>query len=192
MELFRQMVVVGCRADVITCNTLIGGLCKAGKISIAIKLLEEMVNGNKESGVICRPDVVAYRTIIGGLCKAGLVEKARQLFLEHMIQMGVVPDIYTYSVLMNSYCLADRIAKVKDARNLVSEMRLNDAFPDSWTYSIFINGLCKNGCVLETVQMFNALNPAKVHLAAQMLYIGYGMVMGMTENDSVPDQTYDA
>ncbi|XP_031283974.1 pentatricopeptide repeat-containing protein At1g64100-like [Pistacia vera] len=94
IELFKRMVAVGCRANVSTCNTLIGGLCKTGNISVAIKLLEEMVNGNKESGVICKPDVVTYNNIIDGLCKVGLVEKARQLLLEHMIQRGVVPDIY--------------------------------------------------------------------------------------------------
>ncbi|XP_031271282.1 pentatricopeptide repeat-containing protein At1g62914, mitochondrial-like [Pistacia vera] len=105
---------------------------------------------------------------------AGLVEKARQLLLEHMIKRGMVLDIYTYNILINGYCLADRIGDarelfdsitrkgyrpnvVKDARNLVGEMRLNDAFPNSWTYNIFIDGLCKNGRVLEALEMFNAL-----------------------------------
>ncbi|XP_031258280.1 pentatricopeptide repeat-containing protein At1g62680, mitochondrial-like [Pistacia vera] len=167
------MIAVGCRPDVITCDTLIGGLCKTGKISVVIKLLEEMVNGNKESGVICRPDVVVYTTIIDRLCKVGLVERARQLFLEHMIQRVVVPDIYTYNILMNSYCLADRIgdakSKVKDARNLVGEMRLNDVFPDSWTYNVFINRLCKNGYVLEAVEMFNALVNNKFAVSIEVL-----------------------
>ncbi|XP_031250166.1 putative pentatricopeptide repeat-containing protein At1g12700, mitochondrial [Pistacia vera] len=180
MELFKKMIVVGCRPNVITCNTLSGGLCKTRKISVAIKVHEEM---------------------------AGLVENARQLFLEHMIQRGVVPDIYTYNILINGYCLNKEvnealslyremiskgmltgfflIAKVKDAQNLVGEMQLNDAFPDSSTYNILIDGLCKNRCVLEALEMFSTLvinkfavgieeqNPAKVHPAAQMIYIGY-------------------
>ncbi|XP_031271280.1 pentatricopeptide repeat-containing protein At1g62670, mitochondrial-like [Pistacia vera] len=115
---FGAILKKGFSPNVVTFNCLI-----KGKISVAIKLLEEMVNGNKESSVICRLDVVTYNTIIDGLCKAGLVEKARQLFLEHMIQR----------------------AKVKDARNLVGEIGVNDVFLDSWTYDIFINGLCKNG-----------------------------------------------
>ncbi|XP_031269442.1 pentatricopeptide repeat-containing protein At1g12775, mitochondrial-like [Pistacia vera] len=173
MELFKQMVVVGCRADVITCNTLIGGMCKTGKISVAIKLLEEMVNGHKEFGVICRPNVVTYNTIIDGLCKARLVEKATQLLLEHMIQRGVVPNVYTYTILLNGYCLADRIG---DARELFDSITRKGYRPDvvcyttliNWeirnyfepiseifsslklvpnvvTYNILINGLCKNG-----------------------------------------------
>ncbi|XP_031247371.1 pentatricopeptide repeat-containing protein At5g39710-like [Pistacia vera] len=173
------MVAIGCKPTVITYGTLIDGLCKTRNLSVAIKLYEEMAKGNEESGVSCRPNVVTYNIIIDGLCKAGLVEKARQLFLELMMQRGVDPDIYTYSILMNSYCLVDRIidarelfdsitrngyrpdvvcyTKVKDARNLVGVMQLNGAFPNSWTYSIFIDGLCKNGCVLEAVEMFYTL-----------------------------------
>ncbi|XP_031283424.1 pentatricopeptide repeat-containing protein At1g63130, mitochondrial-like [Pistacia vera] len=179
MELFKQMVAVGCRANVITCSNLIGGLCKIGKISVAIKLLEEMVNGNKEYGVICRPGVVVYTTIIDGLYKIG---DAKELF-DSITRKGYTSNI------------------VKDAWNLVGEMRLNDVFPDSWTYNIFIglwrfetawdlfhkfslhgnlvpdvvtysiliNGLCKNGQLEMEKQ-----NPAKVHPTAQMLYIGYG------------------
>ncbi|XP_031255556.1 pentatricopeptide repeat-containing protein At5g64320, mitochondrial-like [Pistacia vera] len=116
MELFTKMVAVRCRPTVITCNTLIDGLCKTGKMSVAIKLCEEMAKGNEESG-------------------NGLIEKARELYME-MKGLGISPDVYTYTILMNGYCLVDRIG---DARELFDSEQ----------------------------------NPAKVHLAAQMLYFGY-------------------
>ncbi|XP_031283422.1 pentatricopeptide repeat-containing protein At1g62680, mitochondrial-like [Pistacia vera] len=143
----------GALPNVITCNTLIGGLCKTKKVSVAIKLLEEVVNGNKESGVICRPNVVTYSIMMNKE-----VNEALSLYRE-MISEGIRPDVITYNTLLTGFFL---IEKVKDARNLVGEMRLNDTFPDSWTYNIFVNGLCKNGYVLEAVEMFNALVNNKV------------------------------
>ncbi|XP_031283423.1 pentatricopeptide repeat-containing protein At1g62680, mitochondrial-like [Pistacia vera] len=143
MELFKQMVVVGCRPNEITCSTLIGGLCKTGKLIVAIKFLEEMVNGNKEFGVICRPNIELNKE----------VSEALSLYRE-MISEGIRPDVITYSTLLIGFFL---IANVKDAQNLVGEMQLNDAFPNSWTYSIVIDELCKNECVLEALEMFNAL-----------------------------------
>ncbi|XP_031267041.1 pentatricopeptide repeat-containing protein At1g62910-like [Pistacia vera] len=200
MELFKKMVAVGCRADVITCDTLIGGLCKTGKISVAIKLLEEMANGNKESGVICRPYVVVYNTIIDGLCKAGLVENARQLFLEHMVQRGVVPDIYTYTVEMFNALVNNKFTVSIEGLNFLIDgfcktKRLGTAWylfqkfslhgnlvPDVVTYNILIDGLCKNGQLEMANELLSYMeekgsapnNPAKVHPAAQMLNIGYG------------------
>ncbi|XP_031284276.1 pentatricopeptide repeat-containing protein At1g62680, mitochondrial-like [Pistacia vera] len=128
-----------------------------------------------------RPDVVCYTTLINCYCKNKEVNEALSLYRE-MISKGIRPNVITYTTLLTGFFL---IAKVKDAQNLVGEMRLNNVFPDSWTYNIFIDGLCKNGCVLEVLEMFNALvinkfavgieeqNLAKVHPAAQMLYIGY-------------------
>ncbi|XP_031285659.1 pentatricopeptide repeat-containing protein At1g62680, mitochondrial-like [Pistacia vera] len=196
------MIAVGCRADVITCNSLIGGLCKTRKISFSIKLLEEMVNGNKESGVISMPDVVTYNTIIDGLCKVGLVEKARQLFLEHMIQRGVVPHIYTYNILMNDYCLADRIG---DAQKLFDSITRKGYRPNVVCYTTLINWYCKNKEVNEALSLYQEMISEGIRadvITHSTLLTGFfliaevkdarNLVGEMRLNDVFPDSwTYD-
>ncbi|XP_031248665.1 pentatricopeptide repeat-containing protein At1g09820-like [Pistacia vera] len=150
------MVVVGCRPDVITCNILIDGLCKTGKISVAIKLLEEMGKENKESGVICRPDAITYSTVIDDR-----IGGARE-----MISEGIKPNVIIYNTLLIDLFLK---ANVKDARNLVGKTRLNGVLPNSWTYNIFIDGLCKKGCVFEVVEMLNTLVNNKFAISLESL-----------------------
>ncbi|XP_031271283.1 pentatricopeptide repeat-containing protein At1g62680, mitochondrial-like [Pistacia vera] len=146
---FGAILKLGFSPNTVTFTCLI-----KGKISVAIKLLEEMVNGNKESVVSCRLDVVVYTTLIDGLCKAGLVEKARQLFLEHMIQMGVVHDIYTYNIFMNGYCLSDRIG---DVRELFDSITRKGYRPNVVCYTTLINWYYKNKEVNEAVSLYREM-----------------------------------
>ncbi|XP_031252726.1 pentatricopeptide repeat-containing protein At1g62914, mitochondrial-like [Pistacia vera] len=143
------MVVVGCRPNVGTYGSLIDGLCKTGKISVAIKLHEEMVNGNGGFGVICRPNVVSYNIIIDGLCKAGLIEKGKSLFTE-MIQRGVDPNVYTYSILINGFYLTYRIG---DARALFDFITRKRYRPDV-CYTTLINWCGKNKEVKRALYLY--------------------------------------
>ncbi|XP_031285229.1 pentatricopeptide repeat-containing protein At1g12300, mitochondrial-like [Pistacia vera] len=113
------MVVVGCRPSAITYGTLIDGLCKTEEISLAIKLYEEMVNGNDEFGVICRSNVVIYSTIIDGLIELDKEVNQALYLYRKMIYEEIRPDVIIYSTLLTGLFL---IAKVGDARNLIGDM----------------------------------------------------------------------
>ncbi|XP_031270483.1 pentatricopeptide repeat-containing protein At5g39710-like [Pistacia vera] len=153
MELMTKMGAVGYRPTVVTCNTLIDGLCKTGKISVAIKLLKEMAKGNEEFGVFCRPDVVTYSTIIDGLCKAGLIEKARGLYLE-MKGLGISPDVYTYNILVNGYCLVERIGC---ARELFDSLTRKGYRPNVICYNPLIHWYCKSKEVKKALYLYRKM-----------------------------------
>ncbi|XP_031251247.1 pentatricopeptide repeat-containing protein At1g63330-like [Pistacia vera] len=152
------MVAVGCRPNVITCGSLIDGLCKTGKISVAIKLHEEMVNGNVGFGVICRPNVVIYNSIINGLCKARLIEKARELYLE-MKSLGISPDVITYSTLVHCLCSVGDWEKdrIGDARALFNSITRKGYRPDVVCYTTLINWYGKNKEVKRALYLYQEM-----------------------------------
>ncbi|XP_031285227.1 pentatricopeptide repeat-containing protein At1g63400-like [Pistacia vera] len=126
------MVVVGCRPSVITYGTLIDVLCKTEEISLAIKLYEEMVNGNDEFGVICRPNVVIYSTIIDDR-----IGDVRQLF-DSITRKGYTPNVVCYNTLINWYC---KDKEVNQALYLYRKVIYEEIRPDVIIYSTLLIGL---------------------------------------------------
>ncbi|XP_031257988.1 putative pentatricopeptide repeat-containing protein At3g16710, mitochondrial [Pistacia vera] len=117
-ELFKKTAVFGVRPNVITCGTLINGLCRTGDTSIALRIHEEMVDQGLQ------PNVVMYNTVISGFCKEGKMEEANG-YLELMIQR----DIFTYTTLMDGYCLLHRS---NDAKELLIFMESKGCKPDGF------------------------------------------------------------
>ena len=93
---FREMESFNCDADVVTYNTLVDGLCRAGKVRIARNLVNGM--GKKCEGL--NPNVVTYTTLIRGYCMKQEVEEAL-VVLEEMTSRGLKPNM-TYNTLVKS------------------------------------------------------------------------------------------
>lgn len=73
-------------------NALIPGLCEAGNMQEAVRLLKEML----ERGLVL--DKITYNTLILGCCREGKVEEAFKL-KEEMAKQGIQPDSYTYNLI---------------------------------------------------------------------------------------------
>ncbi|KAI9115351.1 hypothetical protein K1719_013670 [Acacia pycnantha] len=59
-----------------------------------------------------------------------------------MVNSGLAPDIFSYSILINGLC---KIKMEDDAMDLFKEMRRKSLTPHVVTYSSLIDGLCKTG-----------------------------------------------
>ncbi|CAK9162420.1 unnamed protein product [Ilex paraguariensis] len=79
----------GCEPDVVTYGTLIQGLCKAGRIEVAIRLLRTI----QTKGMLLAPQ--AYNPVIQALFKRKRTKEAMRLFRE-MEQKGDTPDAISY------------------------------------------------------------------------------------------------
>ncbi|XP_059444414.1 pentatricopeptide repeat-containing protein At1g64100-like [Corylus avellana] len=77
-------------------NTLIDGMCNAGKLTIA----REMFNSLPTKGL--QPNYRTYNIMINGFCKEGLLNEARELF-EKMNKNGCSPDHFTYNIIIQSF-----------------------------------------------------------------------------------------
>ncbi|KAK8627105.1 hypothetical protein V6N13_134730 [Hibiscus sabdariffa] len=68
----------------VTCMILLDGLCKSGKLKVALKIFQAIRNSGLELNIIF------YNILIDGLCKAGRIEEAKELFHKLSVE-GVFP-----------------------------------------------------------------------------------------------------
>jgi pentatricopeptide repeat protein len=80
-----DMLKSGCKADAVSYNTLVAGLCKLGRWRDANELVEDMPRRG------CAPDVVTYRMLFDGMCAAGEFHEADQV-LDEMVFKGFSPS----------------------------------------------------------------------------------------------------
>ncbi|KAK4401314.1 Pentatricopeptide repeat-containing protein [Sesamum angolense] len=96
-RLMQKMNERGNGLDTVSCNIVIDGLCRTGKVDRAVEIVNEMwthgsaalgnlgnlyiglVDGNRKR---CLPDLITYSTIINGLCRDGRLEEAKKKFIE--------------------------------------------------------------------------------------------------------------
>ncbi|KAA8521060.1 hypothetical protein F0562_011787 [Nyssa sinensis] len=165
-----EMIELGCVFSNVTCEILIGGLCKDGKVMEACDLLidfsrkEVLPNGFDYFGLIERlcgegkveramevmdelwkkgnvPSLIACTTLIEGLRRLGRIEEAFQ-FMEKMLKEGLLPDSVTYNCLLQGICDAGRMVEANRLRLLASSKGLD---PDGMTYRILVSGYAREG-----------------------------------------------
>lgn len=73
---------------------------------------------------------------------------------DEMGQIGVDPNIITYSSLVDGLCKGGRSLK---AMVLLDRMVAERCLPNTITYSSIINGLCKEGRLLEAVEVLDRM-----------------------------------
>ncbi|RAL50444.1 hypothetical protein DM860_016911 [Cuscuta australis] len=91
---FQQMRADGCVPDRFTYNILIHGVCKAGLMEEAIRLVKQMEEGSRYS-----PNVFTYTSLVDGFCNAGRVKDAFQM-IETMKGRNVIPNEATLRALV--------------------------------------------------------------------------------------------
>jgi len=88
--------------DTTTCNSLIDGLCKFGRISCVWVLIDEMGDRNQQ------PNVITYNILLDALFKNHRLDKAIELFSKMMSNM------YTSMILIDGMCKVGRIKNVQE------------------------------------------------------------------------------
>lgn len=96
----RRMPELGCTPDVISCSTLLKGLCDEKRTQEALELLRMMVDG----GGSCMPNVVSYNTVIDDFSKEGEVDKANSLLFVNVV---------TYSSIIDDLCKAQAMNRAE-------------------------------------------------------------------------------
>eukprot|EP00897_Mesotaenium_endlicherianum_P005960 jgi/Mesen1/5392/ME000268S04594 len=135
----------------VTCNALIGPLCKGGRYDRAVEIFFDMLerrNGLTES---CRPSIVTYNMLIDALCReghAGAALKMLEGLANGSLDAGVRLNAATYNTLVDACCKAGRAG---DAEALVAGMRAHGVAPDCVTFTALIDAYGKAG-LLEKVR----------------------------------------
>lgn len=116
--------------DLISYNTIIGALAKAGRAEDAFSMFDRMKRSN------LKPDKYTYTSLINACVKEGDMQE----LLFDMKEQGVHPDVVTYNAMIRSLC--DRYQWF-EAKKLVTEMESRGIPPDSMTYGLLMRGLLK-------------------------------------------------
>ncbi|PWA48600.1 hypothetical protein CTI12_AA473000 [Artemisia annua] len=132
MEILEESGVV---PDVITCNVLISGYCRAEKLEEAMVVLARQME--KE----CYPDVITYTILIEAACKMSGVGQAMKL-LDTMKTKGCKPDVFTYNVLINGFCKEGRL---DDAVKFLNNMPSTGCQPNVVTHNTILRSMCSMG-----------------------------------------------
>ncbi|KAH9625142.1 hypothetical protein KSS87_015101 [Heliosperma pusillum] len=109
ISLRKKMEKKGVAPDIVirVYNTIINGLCEAGRLVEATKVFSTLVSEGLQL------DVTTYSTQIKVLCKQGLLGDATKL-LKEMADNGCSPDEGTYNNIIQGFLNANDIARALD------------------------------------------------------------------------------
>ncbi|CAL4911152.1 unnamed protein product [Urochloa decumbens] len=137
--------------DVIAYTVMMNGYSRAGQFKEACYLFDRMTKLGIE------PDAYVYAVLLNGSLKEtlkrewpGLGNESRGLLLRtkhnklwgNMQDIGVEPDVYCYTVLIDGLCKAGFL---QEAQGLFDEMLQKGLKPDAYVYSALIHGYCEQG-----------------------------------------------
>nr|GEX13229.1 hypothetical protein [Tanacetum cinerariifolium] len=98
------------------------------------------------------PNLLTVNTLLNSLVKTGSMSSV--LYCKEIvydgIKLGVVPNVNTFNILINGYCLEN---KFSDAKDLINEMREYDCVPDNVTYNTLLNALCKKAMLYDAREL---------------------------------------
>ncbi|CAI0453925.1 unnamed protein product [Linum tenue] len=138
MRLFRSMD----SRDVVSWNSMIGGLVRAGDLGGARELFDEMPVR----------DAISWNTILDAYVKAGKMDEAFELF-EKMPERNVV----SWSTMVSGYSKA---GDMQMARMLFDKMPTKNMV--SWT--ILISGYAQKGLAQDAVSLYSLMEKSRLML----------------------------
>ncbi|XP_010533803.1 PREDICTED: pentatricopeptide repeat-containing protein At1g11900 [Tarenaya hassleriana] len=143
-----QMKGWECKPDLITCNTVLDILGRAGNLNEMLRLFSSM----KEDGLV--PDIITYNTLFNGFKKAGRLDLCT-IYYEEMHRSGIQPDLLTYTAVIDSF---GRSGNIEDSLRLFDEMKQRKISPSLYIYRALIDSLKKSGNLLKAMQLSDEMN----------------------------------
>lgn len=119
-------------------NSLIRSYGGAGLFQESVKLFATM----KEVGI--SPSVITFNSLLSILLRRGRTNMARNVFDEMLGTYGVIPDTFTFNVLIRGFCMN---SMVDEGFHFFKEMSRFKCEPDVITYNTLVDGLCRVGKV---------------------------------------------
>ncbi|KAJ0256915.1 Pentatricopeptide repeat-containing protein [Hirschfeldia incana] len=140
-----------CKPDVITYNSVLDVLGRAGLVNEMLKLLSSM----KEDCDVCL-DIVTYNTVLNGMRKACRFDMCLVLYQE-MVRCGIEPDLLSYTAVIDSL---GRSGNTKVALRVFDEMKQREIRPSVYVYRALIDCLKKSGEFERALQVADELKNA--------------------------------
>ncbi|KAM7483309.1 hypothetical protein LguiB_007892 [Lonicera macranthoides] len=136
-------------------NTLLEGVYifavknygRKGKIQEAVNLFERMDFYN------CEPSVQSYNAIMNILVQYGYFNQAHKVYMR-MIDKGIAPDVYTFTIRMKSFC---RTRRPHAAQRLLNNMPTQGCELNAVAYCTVIGGFYEENFRVEAFKLFDEM-----------------------------------
>ena len=86
-----------------------------------------------------RVEAVIFNPILKGVCYENRIHEAAAIVALKMPQLGCVPDVITYNILIDGCCKQGEVKKAKEMLQFCISKGLK---PNVVTYTTIIGGLC--------------------------------------------------
>ncbi|KFK35239.1 hypothetical protein AALP_AA5G258400 [Arabis alpina] len=157
LVILEQMKEWQCKPDVITYNSVLDILGRAGLVNEMLELFSSM----KEDCDVSL-NIITYNTVINGMKKACRFDMCLVLYNE-MVQCGIEPDLLSYTAVIDSL---GRSGNIKEALRLFVEMKKRQIQPSVYVYRALIDCLKKSGDFHRALQLSDELkNTSSLDLA---------------------------
>jgi pentatricopeptide repeat protein len=145
LEVLRRMERDGVEPDLVTYNTLVYALSRAGMVAKARAFLDTMAAQGHF------PDVITYTLLMNGMCVQGDALGALRL-LEEMEAKGCEPNERTYNTLLMGLCKNKKLDKAVEVYKSMVGAGMKMEAP---AYATFARALCRSGSVADAYEVFD-------------------------------------
>ncbi|KAH7352721.1 hypothetical protein KP509_19G060300 [Ceratopteris richardii] len=146
-NIFGHMVNHRLPLTISSCNALMDGFVKEGKVDEAYKLWITL----RQTGI--KGDAFSYSTLIHGFSSIGKFTEGN-ILLEKMEEDGCAPNLVIVNSLLQGLCSQ---GKAEDAFHLMEKMSNQHCLPDVISYSVLASGFCKIGKIDEALKVLNVM-----------------------------------
>jgi pentatricopeptide repeat protein len=141
---FENMQRCGCEPDAVSYRTVIRLLCSSGKGDIAMEFYKDMV---KEEIVL--DDVRLYKMLMNCMAESGDVA-AVSLLGNDMMRLCLMPESSVLGCMLKSFCIS---GKIKEALELIRDLKYKDVVLESEYFETLVRGLCKAGRISDALEI---------------------------------------
>lgn len=166
----REMSDAGFRMDGYTLGCYTYSLCKVGKWSEALWLIE------KEE---FKPDTVLYTKMVSGLCEASLFEEAME-FLNRMRADNCIPNDVTFRTLL---CGCLRKKQLGRCKRILSMMMTEGCYPSPRIFDSLVNAFCRSQDYAYVYKLLKKM----AQCGCRPGYVVYNILIGsICSNENLP------
>lgn len=157
LMILKQMKEWECKPDVITYNSVLDILGRAGLVNEMLGVLSMMKEDCDVSA-----NIITYNTVLNGMRKACRFDVCLVTYNE-MVQFGIEPDLLSYTAVIDSL---GRSGNIKESLRLFDEMKQRQIRPSVYIYRALIDCLKKSGDFQRALQLSDELkNTSSLDLA---------------------------
>ncbi|KAL1196935.1 putative pentatricopeptide repeat-containing protein [Cardamine amara subsp. amara] len=150
---FEKMRKSGFELDAAAYNIMIRSLCIAGRGDLALEFYKEMI----EKGITF--GLRTYKMLLDCVAKSEKVDVVQSI-ADDMVRICEISEHDAFGYLLKSFCVS---GKVKEALELIRELKNKDVCLDAKHFEILVKGLCRANRMVDALEIVDIMKRRKMN-----------------------------